>query len=479
MLQKHAQHLFWRAGFGETLSVVKEAEKHSAKQVFKKMLKESENFVPIAVVEPPDVAGDFRKLREMRMEKKENGAGGFDRDKLKELQKERREEQAKLNIAWLDLMSIDKGVLREKMAFFWHGHLVARSINASFSQSYVNTLRKYALGNFGDLLLAVSKEPSMLQFLNNKQNKKRSPNENFARELMELFTLGRGNYTEKDIKEVAKAFTGWDFDIKGNFIFRERQHDEEEKTVFGKKGFFKGEDIIQMILENKQTAVFITTKIYQNFVNENTSNPWHQGKIKDLAAKFYKTNYDIADLLENIYTSDWFYDKQNIGTHVKSPVELLVGLKRTLGLSFEEEQTNLFIQRVLGQVLLYPPNVAGWPGGKNWIDSSSLLFRMQIPALIFTDKQPEINAKSDGDINTDYQTRKRSFRANINWEIYAKDFPDKEPKLMAEINDFVLQVSSTKAVVQGIQDKIKTDSKPENVKKASIALMMLPEYQLC
>ncbi len=479
MLQKHAQHLFWRAGFGESRSVIKEAERYSAKQVFRKMLKESEAFVPIEVVEPPDIAGELRKLREMRMEKKENGSEGFDRDKLKELQKERKEEQARLNTTWLDVMSAEKGVLREKMAFFWHGHLVARSNNAAFSQSYVNTLRKYALGKFGDLLLAVSKEPSMLQFLNNKQNKKRSPNENFARELMELFTLGRGNYTEKDIKEVARAFTGWDFDIKGNFIFRERQHDEKEKTVFGKKGFFKGEDIIQIILENKQTAVFITTKIYQNFVSENVSAPWHQDKIKDLAARFYKTNYDIADLLENIYISDWFYDNQNIGTHVKSPVELLVGLKRTLGLSFEEEQTSLFIQRVLGQVLLYPPNVAGWPGGKNWIDSSSLLFRMQIPALIFTDKQPDINAKSDGDINTDYQTRKRSFRANMDWEIYAKDFSDKEPRLMTEMSDFLLQVSPTVEVMKGILDKIKTDFKPEIIKKAAMAFMTLPEYQLC
>lgn len=207
--------------------------------------------------------------------------------------------------------------------------------------------------------------------------------------------------------------------------------------------------------------------------------PGIRKKIKDLAARFYKTDYDIADLLENIYTSDWFYDKQNIGTHIKSPVELLVGLKRTLGLNFEDEQTSLFIQRVLGQVLLYPPNVAGWPGGKNWIDSSSLLFRMQIPALIFTDKQPEINAKSDGDINTDYQTRKRSFSANMDWNAYAKDFSDKEPKLMAEMSDFLLQVSPTTEVMQGIQDKIKTDSKSESVKKATMALMMLPEYQLC
>lgn len=479
MLQKHTQHLFWRAGFGDSFSVIKEAEKLSAKQVFRKMLKESEAFMPIEVVAPPDLAGDFRKLREMKMEKKENGGEGFDRDKLKDLQKERREEQAKLNTAWLDVMSAEKSALREKMAFFWHGHLVARSINASFSQSYVNTLRKHALGKFGDLLLAVSKEPSMLQFLNNRQNRKRSPNENFARELMELFTLGRGNYTEKDIKEVARAFTGWDFDVKGNFIFRERQHDEEEKTVFGKKGYFKGEDIIRMILENRQTAFFITTKIYQNFVNENVSTPWHQEKIKDLATRFYKNNYDIADLLENIYTSDWFYDIQNIGTHIKSPVELLAGMRRTLRLNFEEEQTSLFIQRVLGQVLLYPPNVAGWPGGKNWIDSSSLLFRMQIPALIFTDKLPEINAKSDGDINTDYQTRKRGFRANMDWEACSKDFSDKKPKLMTEMSDFLLQVSPAEAIVRGIQDKIKTDSGPETIKKALMALMSLPEYQLC
>ncbi|RYU94362.1 DUF1800 domain-containing protein [Emticicia agri] len=476
MLQKHAQHLCWRAGFGESLSAIKETEKQSAKQVFRKMLKDSEVYVPIAVVEPTDIAGDLRKLR---MDKKENGGEGVERSKLKELQKERREEQARLNTTWLEVMSTEKGMLREKMAFFWHGHLVARSINASFSQSYVNTLRKYALGKFGDLLLAVSKEPAMLQFLNNRQNRKRSPNENFARELMELFTLGRGNYTERDIKEVARAFTGWDFDIKGNFVFRERQHDEEEKTVFGKKGYFKGEDIIQLLLENKQTAIFITTKVYQHFVNENISTHGHQEKIQELATRFYKTNYDIANLLENIFTADWFYAQQNIGSHVKSPVELLVGLKRTLGLKFEDEQTSLFIQRVLGQVLLYPPNVAGWPGGKNWIDSSSLLFRMQIPALIFTDKQPEINAKSDGDINTDYQTRKRSFRADMDWTAYASIFSDKEAKLMTEMSDFLLQVSPAEAVVQGIQDKTKTDSRTETVRKAAMALMMLPEYQLC
>lgn len=478
MLQKHIQHLCWRAGFGEPIALVKEHEKHNARQLFRKMREASETFVPIDVVEAADLAGDFRKLREMRIEKQENGTA-FDRNKLKDLQKERREEQARLNTAWLDKMSKDAGALREKMAFFWHGHLVSRSINAAFSQSYVNTLRKYALGKFGDLLLAVSKEPSMLQFLNNKQNRKRSPNENFARELMELFTLGRGFYTEKDIKEVARAFTGWDFDLHGNFVFRERQHDEGEKTIFGKSGYFKGEDVIRMILENKQTALFITTKIYQNFVNENTNDVWHQEKIAFLAKKFYQTDYDISHLLEHIYTSDWFYDPRNIGTHIKSPIELLVGIKRTLNLDFAEDQTSLFVQRVLGQVLLYPPNVAGWPGDKNWIDSSSLLFRMQLPALIFTDKTPEIAAKSDGDINTEYQTQKRSFKAIIDWNKFAAGFSDNEQQLVTELSNFLLQLPVQQEVIQGLRNQLKETDKPETVKKLTGALLMLPEYQLC
>jgi uncharacterized protein (DUF1800 family) len=374
MLQKHIQHLYWRAGFGEPYTVVQAAQRQSARQIFKKMLRDSEDFRLIDIVDVREVVAEFRQLREMRDMKKEGGREEV-RDKLKDVQKDRKEEQGTLNTTWIDLMAASRGVLREKMALFWHGHLVSRSLNPAFSQSYLNTLRENALGKFGDLLMAVSKEPSMLQFLNNKQNKKRSPNENFARELMELFTLGRGNYSEKDIKEVARAFTGWDFDLQGRFIFREFQHDNNEKTIFGKTGNFKGEDVIKMILERKETAQFLTTKIYKYFVNENISGK--EKRIAELSKRFYKTDYDVADLLENIFTTDWFYDQENIGSHIKSPIELLVGIKRTLGATFDNQQPNLFIQKVLGQVLLYPPNVAGWAGGKNWIDSSSLLFRMQ------------------------------------------------------------------------------------------------------
>ncbi len=469
MLQKHIQHLFWRAGFGEPISVVRAAEKLSARQIFKKMLQDSEHFKPLDIVDLNEIAAELRQLRDMKKE----GENDVVRVKFKEMKKDRKEEQGTLNTTWIELMTTEKGVLREKMTLFWHGHLVSRSLNPSFSQRYLNTLREHALGNFGDLLTAVSQEPSMLQFLNNKQNKKRSPNENFARELMELFTLGRGNYTEKDIKEVARAFTGWDFDFRGEFIFKENQHDNGEKTIFGKTGNFKGEDVIQMILQKKETALFLTTKIYKYFVNENIDNQ----RVTELAKRFYKTNYDIADLLENIFTADWFYDKKYIGTHIKSPVELLVGIKRTLQTDFEEPQPNLYIQKVLGQVLLYPPNVAGWSGGRNWIDSSSLLFRLQLPAMMFSGKESAVSAKNDGDINTEYQAKKRGFKANVDWQNFERYFSKNNKNVVEEISKYLLQVPVNEAFMQAISTKFQNDS--EEIKKATLALMMLPEYQVC
>lgn len=473
MLQKNIQHLYWRAGFGVPYTVVRSAHRQSARQIFKKMLRDSEDFRPMDIVDRREVVAEFRKLQEMRELKKEEEVG----NKLKNLQKDQKEQQGTLNTTWIDLMATSKGVLREKMALFWHGHLVSRSLNPAFSQSYLNTLRKNALGKFGDLLMAVSKEPSMLQFLNNKQNKKRSPNENFARELMELFTLGRGNYSEKDIKEVARAFTGWDFDLQGRFVFRAFQHDNDQKTIFGKTGNFNGEDVIKMILERKETAQFLTTKIYKYFVNETISG--NEKRLAELSKLFYKSDYDIAHLLENIFTADWFYDQENIGSHIKSPVELLVGIKRTLGATFENQQPNLFIQKVLGQVLLYPPNVAGWAGGKNWIDSSSLLFRMQLPAMLFLGKDGNISAKKDGDVNTEYQSKKQSFKASVDWNDFSKSFSEKDKNLLGEISQYLLQVPVNEQFTQNLANKFQNNSKEENIKQMAIALMMMPEYQVC
>ena len=245
------RYLLSRAGFGATPAPIDEAARKSRRKVVRQLFKDSESVTDLQVVES-DANQTKRELKKLFRD------GQLDKDMLKERIRDNAEKVRDLNLQWLDLMASGGAALREKMALFWHGHFACRTLgrNPLFTQQYANTLRQHALGRFGDLLMAVSKEPAMLQFLNNQQNRKNAPNENFAREVMELFTLGRGNYSERDIKEAARAFTGWQFTVDGQFVFREQVHDEEEKTIFGKTGAFKGEDVI---------ARFITAKIYRSF----------------------------------------------------------------------------------------------------------------------------------------------------------------------------------------------------------------------
>lgn len=470
--EKHIQHLLWRAGFSEKPEIISQYSLQSIKKNVKQLLKDAESFEAIDVVDRADIYSELQAIKKDTLTTTEQ--------RRKQLNKMVKEEEGALNIAWIDKMVDSKAVLREKMALFWHGHFACRTRNPLFAQHYLNTIRQYSLGKFGDLLMAVSKEPAMLQFLNNQQNKKRSPNENFAREVMELFTLGRGNYAEHDIKEAARAFTGWEFNrLENGFFFNTRQHDFETKTFLGKIGKFDGEDIIQMILAKKETANFIVTKIYKNFVNEKVDTEI----IQKLSEHFYKSNYDIADLMEEIFTSSWFYDAKNIGSHIKSPVELLVSLQRSTGARFVEKQSLLFIQRVLGQVLLYPPNVAGWAGGNNWIDSSSLLFRMQLPYLAFNNTIVKTIAKSDGDVNTDFQIKKgkkNTLETNMDWGVFAKSFAqENRQELLDELERHFLQVAISQELKKEFVAKMNKESSSEAIKKMVLALMMLPEYQLC
>ena len=300
-----------------------------------------------------------------------------------------KKDSEELNLEWLFKMTYTKAQLREKMTFFWHNHFSTNTPFAYLMQEQNNMLRRYALGKFGDLLHAVSKDPAMIFYLNNQENKKNHPNENFAREVMELFTLGEGHYTEQDIKESARAFTGWTVNTKGQYEFNENAHDFGEKTFMNKTGNFNGDDILDIILGNKQTAVYIVTKIYREFVNYSLDNQ----RINELADGFYKSNYDIGALMKKIFTSDWFYDDENIGCKIASPVELIVRYKKLLAIEFELNKTQINLQHVLGQVLFFPPNVAGWKGGTNWIDSSSILIRLSMPQYIINNSTMELQSK--------------------------------------------------------------------------------------
>jgi uncharacterized protein (DUF1800 family) len=320
----------------------------------------------------------------------------------------------------------------------------------------------------------------MLSFLNNQQNRKQHPNENFAREVMELFTMGRGNYTEEDVKEGARAFTGWGFNLQGEFINRPFLHDNGIKTFLGKTGNFGGDDILDIILEQKQTAKFITQKIYRYFVHDIPD----ADEVEKLAGRFYEGGYDIRKLLGDIYTSDWFYNVKNIGTHIKSPVELIVGIRRIIPLELDKPQAQLLFERILSQVLFYPPNVAGWPGGKNWIDSSALMFRMRLPQIITGADDFMVKPKNDDDTmmgmeGADGKYKARQLNATVDWDSVIKFFSPLAGKdLMEEISNVILQ-TKRKVDPEIINRYVDKDSRDGFIKTTIIELMSTPEYQLC
>jgi uncharacterized protein (DUF1800 family) len=291
------------------------------------------------------------------------------------------------------------------------------------------------------------------------------------------------------VKEAARAFTGWSFNIKGEFVFRQFQHDSGTKTFLGKTGNFDGDDILNILLEQKQTAKYITRKIYKFYVNENAID---ENKVTWLADRFYQSSYNIGGLMKDIFTSDWFYDEKNIAANIKSPVSLLVGIRRLLPMQLENEQLQLLFQRALGQILFYPPNVAGWPGGKSWIDSSSLMLRLRIPQLIKDDDTFDINVKADDDqqmgMKDNYKKppgmnsiAKGAFqvRANVDWEKYAKQFDGVTREYLYDAIEAVVLQKTGSVNESAVKSMLDSSTRENYIKTATVALMSTPEFQLC
>ena len=474
------QHLLWRAAFGPMAENVKDLDGLSQKELWNLLLKTSAKRpekINVATGMADGLVKGVQDLAEMQK---------MSEDQKRAMAKQSREDLKSLNLRWMEEMVNSEAQLREKMSLFWHGHFAARVINILFQQELLDVIRNNAFGKFGDLLREVSKSPTMLQFLNNQQNRKQKPNENFAREVMELFTMGRGNYTEQDVKEAARAFTGWGFNPQGEFVFRANQHDAGSKTFLGKTGDFDGDDIIDILLEQKQTALYITKKIYRFFVNEQTDEP----KVEWLAKRFFESEYDIKKLMNDIFTSDWFYEEKNIGNKIKSPIDLLVGIRRLLPMELESSATQLLLQRALGQVLFYPPNVAGWPGGKTWIDSSTLMLRLRIPQMITANEAINIRPKIDDDVMMGQMTdakpkqKKANFgvkngAAVVDWQLPVAAFKSvPREQLLPKISETVLQTTSR--VSNNLMAKyLNNESRESYVKSTIVYLMSTPEYQLC
>lgn len=448
------KHLLWRAGFGPETGQIGKLKISDRKVLLQELFTE-EAFTPINYQTADIIPVEYTDAKATAAQKRE-------------IQKINQKQNTELNLNFLEKMVKSKEQLREKMAFFWHGHFATRINNPKFNQQLLNVIRTKALGNFKDLLFEVSQSPAMLSFLNNQQNKKDHPNENFAREVMELFTMGRGKYTEKDIREAARAFTGWGYDKEGVFNERKKLHDPGIKTFLGKTGNFTGDDILNIILEQKSTAEFITAKIYTFFVNEKPDPEI----IKNLSQNFYQSGYDIKKLMHEIFSGSWFYDAKNIGNRIKSPTELLAGMMRILPMDIQNPENITVYQKLLGQMLLYPPNVAGWPNGKSWIDSSTLMLRLQIPQIWSGLRPMEYAAKEDDDMDMGMKSR----------EALNKSF--KNPNIIIDWNEVDQALAEKKAedylIVNSASVEMNTvhQFSDQSIKMNVINLMSTPEYQL-
>jgi uncharacterized protein (DUF1800 family) len=280
-----------------------------------------------------------------------------------------------LRQAWLLRMLHTRRPLQEKMVLFWHGHLT--SAVAKVGGQRVGLLarqlalfREHALGNWRALLRAISRDPAMLYYLDNRLNRRGAPNENYARELLELFTLGIGHYTEQDVQEVARAFTGWTVNREGEFMFAERQHDPGPKTIFGRTGPWNGDDVIDLILEQPAAAPFLTRKLYRFFVADDPP----EATVERLAAQFRASDWDLRVLVGGILRAPEFQSEQAYRARIKSPVEFVIGTLKALGAETLPPDTTGALRR-MGQDLLNPPSVKGWDGGPSWINATTLLER--------------------------------------------------------------------------------------------------------
>jgi uncharacterized protein (DUF1800 family) len=284
---------------------------------------------------------------------------------------------------WLYYMLHGPDPLREKLTLFWHDHFATsdakvKSAALMFRQNCL--LREHALGKFGPFLLAVSKDPAMLYWLDSNRNVKGAPNENYARELMELFSLGVGNYAEKDIKEAARAFTGWHTD-GGRFTFDASQHDNGTKTVLGKTGNLDGGDVVRVVLEQPAAARFLVRKLYRFLISE-TEPPL--ALLEPLCDSLRKSDYDVLALVRTMLASRHFYSAHAFRQRVKGPVEYVLGAVRAVYLRLEETDadyrplpTKPLVGWItaMGQRLFEPPNVKGWPGGRAWLNTATVLER--------------------------------------------------------------------------------------------------------
>ncbi len=398
-----ARHLLRRAGFGGSEQQVQALAHMGPRGAVEHLL----DFAPAIRMPEPDLDPDVKRpmtdeersaYNRARRERDEAFLAEHNRERGRRRRLDRRM-LIDLREWWLDRLVDTPAPLQEQMTLLWHDHFASthRSVGDTYKLYQQNQMfRHNAAGSFSDLALGVVHDPAMLTFLNNDNNHKRRPNENLARELMELFTLGEGQYTEDDIKQGARALTGYFVDDH-HFVFREGAHDDEDKVILGVSGNHNGDDFVHILLQRRETARYIALKLYQHYVADlgDTSAAWpsgvpreHQRAILDLAGLLWQNQYDLRETLHTLLLSQAFYNPENVGNKVKSPVYLATCLRRTTGCPARNRGRVQDALRAAGQDLFNPPTVAGWDRGQDWISTSSLYLRQNLALYLLTGMEP-------------------------------------------------------------------------------------------
>lgn len=373
---------------------------------------------------------------------------------------------------WLARILRTPHPLREKITLFWHNHFatsLAKVQNARYMLGQYRLMYQHALGDFRELLQGMSIDPAMMVWLDTIESKKGKPNENYARELMELFSLGIGHYTEKDIREAAKAFTG--YEIKdGRGVFNAKQHDDSVKTVLGKSGAFKAEDIVRICLTQPACPQFIARKMYRFLVSDIENPPAEL--IESLAERYKQSDFNTAKLVETILRSNHFFSGDAYRQKVKSPIDYVVGIVRGLEGNVGPLPLAQSLES-LGQVLFAPPSVKGWDGGPAWLNGQTLLFRQNLALALtstedgrFTNRCDPVTTLAKHDIKSDEQI------VDFLLSVFVQNDtpPDARTKLLA----YLKQSKSAKPPIYWTREDIAN----HRVRAVTHLTLTLPEFQL-
>ncbi|MGZ5568834.1 MAG: DUF1800 domain-containing protein [Limisphaerales bacterium] len=490
-----AAHLANRAGFGGKPAEIEHLVKIGPDKAVDSFVDYEQVLDKTAVPEwanrnESDQKERFAELRKIQMEEKEPNLSDDKKYELAErrqkLNRERQREQVthllEMRGDWLSRMASTQRPLQEKLTLFWHGHFAtsAQKVQrANFMWRQIQTFRENASGNWLKMLEAVAKDPAMLIWLDQAQSRREHPNENFAREVMELFALGEGHYTEKDVTEAARALTGFTLNPgEGQFIYRPFMHDNGTKTVLGKTGNLDGNDVLEIIASQPQTFRFISGKLWKFFASD-TPDP---KLIQGLADVLQKNDGNFKPLLRTMFRSHEFYAPEVVRSQVKSPVQWLVGSIRLLEREMPPPVVAGQITKSMGQDLLVPPNVKGWDGGLSWITTNNLLTRYNQSALLV---MAENKMAPEGQGIQRMISQRAAMAANRMHavevdKIVSESDRDDKGKLLASLEKRFLQAKLSKKQHDVLQDFL--DSRgalnDDDVRHAIRLIMSTPEYQL-